>query len=55
LQAGIPAAAVAEARPPGEGICLDVEGRLTPFEPPERDEVARLLDGIAELDHSALH
>lgn len=43
--AGIPAAIVAEARPPGDGIVLERDGRTVPFEPPARDEAARILDG----------
>jgi hydrogenase maturation factor len=41
---GIPAAVVGEVRPADEGIELERDGLAVRFEPPARDEVARLLE-----------
>jgi len=41
---GVPAAAVAEVRPAAEGLTIERAGRVSPLEPPARDEIARLFE-----------
>jgi hydrogenase maturation factor len=40
----VPAAVIAEVRPPTEGITLLENGKAKPIRVPQRDEIARLLD-----------